>query len=100
VAVEPSEPEAHGLSPAQRTLRARIGAHKLHASRDSRELTAPARAAFLDKFRRQADPESKLPVAERERRALQLRKAYYAQLAFRSSKARTKKRTSRDVPAA
>lgn len=80
------------LSRSQRVLRARIAAHSLHAQRDSRELTEPARRAFLEKFEAQADPEGKLSPEERRRRALQLRKAYYQRLALRSSKARAKRK--------
>ena len=35
------------LTPEQRRLRAQIGAHSLHAKHDSRELTLPARRAFM-----------------------------------------------------
>jgi hypothetical protein len=76
------------LSPAQRSLRARIGAHALHASYDSRELTAPARAAFLERFEREVDPEGVLPAPERLRRAAHARKAYMTRLALASAKAR------------
>jgi hypothetical protein len=38
------------LSPEQRSLRARLGAHTLHSRYDSRELTKPARAGFMDKL--------------------------------------------------
>jgi len=45
------------MTPAERSLRGRIGAHALHAKYDSRELTASARGAFLDRFERQVDPD-------------------------------------------
>ncbi len=38
-------------------MRARIAAHSLHAQHDSRELTAPARKAFMDSFERKVDPD-------------------------------------------
>jgi hypothetical protein len=51
-----------------------------------------ARAAFLAAFERQADPKGELPAAERERRAQQLRSAYFARLALASAKARRARR--------
>lgn len=42
---------------------------ELHARHDSRELTRPARQAFLAKFDREVDPDAVLPEAERLRRA-------------------------------
>jgi hypothetical protein len=85
----------HGLSPAERSLRARLAAHATHGQHDARATTAKARAAFLARFERQADPEGLLSPAERQRRAQQLRSAYFAQLALASAKAR---RTRREAP--
>lgn len=81
-------------SHSERSLRARIGAHALHAhgGYDSRELTAPARAAFLDRFARQVDPENILSEAERDRRAAHARKAYMLGLSLKSAKARAAKK--------
>lgn len=79
------------LTPSERSLRARLGAHKLHATHDSRELTAPARAAFLAKFEDEVDPDRQLPELERKRRAEHARKAYFAGLALASARARRKK---------
>ena len=45
----------------------------MHGRNDARQTTAKARAAFLASFERQADPEGRLPAAERQRRAQQLR---------------------------
>lgn len=78
----------NGLTPAQRSLRARAAAYRLHSLYDSRELTAKARAAFQDRFTRQVDPDGLLPEPERQRRAECARKAYYANLAAKSAKAR------------
>jgi hypothetical protein len=66
----------------------RIGAHRLHATHDSREVTAPARAAFRDSFEREVDPDFVLPEAERKRRAAHARKAHYARLALKSAEVR------------
>jgi hypothetical protein len=76
------------LTPAERSLRARLGAHALHASHDSRELTAPARAAFLKRFEDEVDPDRVLPELERKRRAAHARSAYFTRLSLASAKAR------------
>ena len=39
-----------GLSPAERSLRARLAAHAMHGQHDARATTANARAAFLARF--------------------------------------------------
>jgi hypothetical protein len=83
---------ADRIDPGERALRARIAAHAMHGRHDSRQTTAKARAAFLATFERQADPEGCLPAAERERRAQQLRSAYFARLALASAKARRARR--------
>ncbi len=76
------------LTPAERSLRARAAAYRLHSVYDSRQLTANARAAFQDRFTRQVDPDGILPEAERQRRAESARKAYYAALAAKSARGR------------
>jgi hypothetical protein len=73
-----------------RSLRARVGAYSLHSKYDSREITAPARRRFLQKFLDEVDPEQVLPEAERQRRAEHARKAYFARLALASAKTRRK----------
>jgi len=45
-----------GLSPSQRSMRARLAAHAMHARHDSREVTTNARQAFVERFERQVDP--------------------------------------------
>jgi hypothetical protein len=77
---------------SERALRARMAAHLLHASRDSREVTAKAREAFLSRFERQVDPDGRLPEWERKRRAQHAMRAHMAGLALRSSKARKERR--------
>ena len=79
-------------TPAERSLRARAAAYRLHSLYDSRDLTANARAAFADRFIREVDPEGILPEAERLRRAEYARKAYFATLAAKSAKARRARR--------
>ena len=80
------------MNPGERALRARLGAYVMHGRNDARETTAKARAAFLARFERQADPDGVLPAAERQRRAQQLRRAYFARLALASAKARRARR--------
>jgi hypothetical protein len=76
------------MTPEERTLRARLAAHSLHAKVDSRAHTEPARRAFADSFEKQVDPGGVLPLEERLRRAEHARKAYFTRLAFKSVRAR------------
>lgn len=82
-------------TPAERSLRARAAAYRLHSLYDSRDLTANARTAFQDRFARQVDPSGTLPEAERQRRAECARKAYFAALAARSAQTRRARRVRR-----
>jgi hypothetical protein len=82
-------------TPSERALRGRIGAHLLHATHDSRQLTAPARAAFLSGFERQVDPDGRLSPDERRRRAAHARTAYFVRLARQSAIARADRRQRR-----
>jgi hypothetical protein len=77
------------VNPAERVLRARLAAYTLHAKYDARETTT-ARAAFMDRFEREVDPDGQLSVEERQRRAAAAaaRKAYFTRLALRSAQAR------------
>ncbi len=84
--------QAAALTPAQRSLRARIAAYTLHATHDARVTTQPARDAFLARFEREVDPDGSLPVAERRRRAEAAKKAYFSRLALKSAKARRARR--------
>lgn len=79
-------------------LRGRIGAFRLHATHDPRETTQAARAAFLERFEREVDPHGTLAEAERQRRALAARKAYFARLAYRSAIARARGRRAGQSP--
>lgn len=81
------------FDPDEMALRGRIGAYRLHASRDPRETTRNARAAFRDAFERMVDPQNQLPERERLRRAEAARHAHYARLARLSAVARRARRT-------
>jgi len=85
------------MTPAERVLRARLAAYALHSTRDSRELTAPARRAFHDRFERQVDPDGILPIAERARRAHAARKAYFTRLALKSARARRERARATEI---
>jgi hypothetical protein len=83
------------LSPEQRSLRASLAAHEMHARHDSREITTNARAGFLMRFLREVDASTPgLPEAERQRRAGHLLQAHMKRLALASSKARARKAAS------
>jgi hypothetical protein len=74
---------------SERTLRARVAAHTMHAQGGTN--TAPARKAFLDRFEREVDPDLELSPDERARRADHARKAYFTSLALKSAVARRRK---------
>ncbi|MDT5150579.1 MAG: hypothetical protein QOI01_2312 [Mycobacterium sp.] len=77
------------MTPAERSMRAQLGAHALWAKTDDRAArTQAARRGFYRRFERQADPEGTLDPAERARRAEHLRKAHMLKLSMASAKAR------------
>jgi len=80
------------LTPAERSLRGRMGAYVVHARYDPRQITAPAREAFLKRFLDEVDPDRVLPEPERLRRAAAARKAYFIRLAFLASRRRARRR--------
>lgn len=85
------QPSQRSLTPSQRSLRARLAAYAMHARHDSRKTSANGRAAFLDRFEQQVDPQGVLPADERRRRAALARKEYFTRLALASARARSKK---------
>lgn len=83
------------LTPAERSLRARIAVHTSWAQTTDRAArTAPARRAALERFQRQVDPDGSLSEAERARRAEQAMRAHMARLALRSAQARRRQKAS------
>jgi hypothetical protein len=81
-------------TPEARAMRARIAAYTLHASCNSTEHTAPARAASpgsLSYWEREVDPEGMLMDDERRRRAECALKAHMTRLALASAKARARR---------
>jgi hypothetical protein len=84
---EPLQPTQASLA----SIRGRIGAYALHASRDSRIITLPARIAFNARFYAEVDPDGTLQSQERDRRAEFAKKRYFQALALKSAKARRRK---------
>lgn len=78
------------LTPEQRSLRSRLAAHTRWANEDPRDQMSAAREKFDERFEKQVDPDGILPLEERRRRTEAARKAYFTQLAFKSSRARKK----------
>ena len=76
------------MDQADRRLRARIAANTRAANEDGRQMTRAARAAFLNGFEAQVDPDGSLPPEERHRRARAALRAHMSRLAARSARAR------------
>jgi hypothetical protein len=75
--------------PANQRLQAQMAAHiSWTNTADRAARTAKARAAAMDRFDRQVDPEGKMAPAERAKRAESARKAHYARMAYNSVRAR------------
>ncbi|MGH9287982.1 MAG: hypothetical protein ACRD0V_06795 [Acidimicrobiales bacterium] len=80
------------LTPAERSLRARLAVHTSWANTGDRAArTAPTRRGALERFERQVDPEGTLRPAERARRAEQAMRAHMARLALKSAQARRRR---------
>ncbi|MCI2421474.1 hypothetical protein MOQ72_28975 [Saccharopolyspora sp. K220] len=83
------------MTPEQRALRARIGAHVSWSQTEDRAArTSAARQRFLDRCEREVDPGGVLPMQERAYRAEHARKAYFARLAMRSAAARRARKSA------
>jgi hypothetical protein len=86
------------MTPAERSLRARMAAYQSWAntSDPAARTRNGARAAFK-RFEDQVDPDRTLPDDERLRRAKAAERAHMLALAFKSVKARRKKKVARGV---
>lgn len=73
-------------------MRGRIGAFALHSRHDSRETSAPGRAAAERRFLDLVDPDRELDEGERLRRAEHARRMHMAQLALASARKRAGKK--------
>ena len=85
------------LSPAERSLRARLAGLTFASTHDVREHMKPAQAASpgqLPYWERQVDPDGDLDQFERRRRAECARKAHMTKLALASAKARRRRKAS------
>ena len=80
--------------PSDAALRGRIGAFVTHSRHDPHETTAKARETFLGRFVDEVDPNRTLPEPERLRRADAARHAYFAALAYKSARARSKRKAA------
>ena len=84
-----------------RHLASQIAAHESWAKTSNRSArTAPARAAMMERFEREVDPDGSLAPAERVQRAEHKRKAYFLGLALKSAKVRAAKRVVAEGEAA
>ncbi|WP_433651066.1 hypothetical protein ACQP2C_00035 [Micromonospora zamorensis] len=82
-------------TPSSRRLLAQAAAHTRWSREGDRQAaTGRARAAFIDRFEREVDPDGVLPPGERARRAESAKKAYFARLAIKSAAARRAKRAA------
>jgi hypothetical protein len=88
-------PVAFFVDSAEMARRGRIGAFLVHSRYDVRQTTAKARNRFLARFEHDVDPHGELPAEERRRRAVAARSAYFARLALKSARSRSKKRMGR-----
>lgn len=64
---------------------------------DGAAMTSAARLALAAKWERQADPDGTLPEAERNRRAIALRRSHMARMSLASAKARREKKRAEKV---
>jgi hypothetical protein len=85
-----SEAPPRRFDPADMASRGRIGAFTTHSRHDPHATTERARAAFMERFERQVDPERALSADERARRADYACRAHMARLARLSARARRK----------
>lgn len=80
------------LTPAERSMRARLGAHASWArTTDRTARTAAARSAALRRFEEQVDPEGQMVPEERHRLAEHARKAHMLKLSMAAAKARRRR---------
>lgn len=84
------------MTPAERSMRARIAAHSRLANAseaDRRDMTAAARRAFADRWERQVDPDGVLAPEERARRAEHAKAAHFHRMALKSVQVRRRRGT-------
>ncbi|WP_229401948.1 hypothetical protein [Micromonospora okii] len=80
-------------NPSSRRLHAQVAAHtRWSRESDRKAATGKARAAFIDRFEREVDPDGVLPPEERALRAESAKKAYFVRLAIKSAAARARRK--------
>jgi hypothetical protein len=83
---------------SERFMVASIAANTRWANETDRTAaTSSARAAFNRRFEDEVDPDRRLSLAERARRADSARKAYFMRLALKSARSRRKSRELADT---
>lgn len=88
------------MTPAQRKLRAQMGAHALWAKTEDRlAVSAPGRAAAEARFEKQVREQfPHLPDDEIAKRAASARKAFYAEIQLKAAKARAARTAGTKAP--
>jgi hypothetical protein len=81
---------------ARRAAWGRIGGLTTESRYGGHAMTAPARRGFLGRFLVEVDPECRLDLAERTRRAEAARRAHMLRLAAASARSRAAKRAGPD----
>ena len=88
------------MDASERFMVASIAANTRWANETDRTAaTSPARAAFNRRFEDEVDPDRRLSLVERARRADSARKAYFMRLALKSARSRRKAREATDAAA-
>ena len=76
------------MTAEHRSRAARVAIYTRLATADRKEMTAPARAAAMDRFEKQVDPNGLLDPAERAQRAEYAKKAYFTAISAKGVAAR------------
>ena len=84
------------LTPAQRTLRARVAAYA-RAAKYGPEVTRAAFGGRMAKLAAEVDPEGTLPEIERQRRAYALMRSQMSALSLKASRARSKRKPAQVI---
>lgn len=90
-------PEKPKLSPKLRSAINTVNAHKSWAKTPNRTArTAAGRAAALDRFEKQVDPDGVLDPVERAKRAENAKTAFFREIALKSAAARAARKAAQD----
>lgn len=82
------------MTPEQRSKAGRQAMYTRLATEDRTQMTAAARAAAMDRFEKQVDPDGVLDPVERAKRAEYAKKAWFTQLSRKAVAARARKRAA------